>query len=254
MVIGGPPTIVAMIANETRSPLNIGTAAAGARMIINTNPSQTLHHTGVLHTTRAFQLSSLKAVFQARGLQICLAHLFRASLHNLLLSLGRILLHHAPLSLVCWQDIVYVIENGSSCACSCNIFALHGQCEHSTFVDSLQIHARLPRIDLNQLPAANRRKGRNGNQRQHLAGRGRLTSVPRNDLHRRTLNKWPQLVLASTVKLDHNMHTYAMSCFQLFLSPVQQLIKTCITSSQAALSHSTVHLHIYIYIHTCLFI
>ncbi|CAK9013475.1 unnamed protein product, partial [Durusdinium trenchii] len=57
-------------------------------------------------------------------------------------------------------DIVYVIDRDGSAACTCGIFALHGGCEHTTFADSLQIRARPPKLDLNQLPATTRQKGR----------------------------------------------------------------------------------------------
>lgn len=39
-----------MIANEPRSPLNIGTATAGARLLRDRDPTRTLRHTGILDT------------------------------------------------------------------------------------------------------------------------------------------------------------------------------------------------------------
>ncbi|CAK9025225.1 unnamed protein product [Durusdinium trenchii] len=89
--------------------------------IIGTNVSQSLQNTGILSASNALNLSSLRAVF---------------------------------------QDIVYVIDRDGSAACTCGIFALHGGCDHATFADSLQIRARPPKLDLNQLPATTRQKGR----------------------------------------------------------------------------------------------
>ena len=63
-VFGSPPVIVALIANEQRAPLNLATAAAGTRMIAETDPTQTLHRVGVLNAAHALQLATLRAVFQ----------------------------------------------------------------------------------------------------------------------------------------------------------------------------------------------
>jgi len=64
-IIGHNPTTVAMIANESRSPLNLRTATAGALLIAGTNVSQSLQNTGILSASNALNLSSLRAVFQA---------------------------------------------------------------------------------------------------------------------------------------------------------------------------------------------
>ena len=52
-----------------------------------------------------------------------------------------------------------MLDNGARCQCSCSPYALYGQCEHTVFVDSLELATRPPRINLDRLPAA-ARKGR----------------------------------------------------------------------------------------------
>lgn len=64
VILGDDPVIVAMIANESRSPLNIGTATAGARLLRERDPTQTLHHTGVLDSSHSLHLGALRAIFQ----------------------------------------------------------------------------------------------------------------------------------------------------------------------------------------------
>lgn len=146
---GGHGAFVAMIANESRSPLNLGTAAAGYRMLTDQDPTCILHQTGMLNAAHGLQLSSLRAVLQDPTndelfyfLTLCLFVFFCGCLVFVL-------------TRPC-KDIVYVRDTGSCSLCSCNIFALHGQCEHSVFVDSIQVNARPPRLDLNRLPATRR--------------------------------------------------------------------------------------------------
>ena len=58
--------IVAIVANETRMPLNVRTATAGGRMVLpEADLTQDLHHTGILDGNDALKLSSLKAVYEA---------------------------------------------------------------------------------------------------------------------------------------------------------------------------------------------
>ena len=61
---------------------------------------------------------------------------------------------------LCLQDIVYILDSARRSACTCGIFSLHGRCEHSLFVDSLDLPHRKPRVDLGRLPTVSRRPGR----------------------------------------------------------------------------------------------
>ena len=58
------------------------------------------------------------------------------------------------------QDIAYVLDTPASSLCTCQSFSLYGQCEHTTFVSSLALPHRPARINLNEMPAAKRSKGR----------------------------------------------------------------------------------------------
>ena len=58
------------------------------------------------------------------------------------------------------QDIAYVLDTPASSLCTCQAFSLYGQCEHTTFVSSLALPHRPARINLNEMPAAKRSKGR----------------------------------------------------------------------------------------------
>ena len=62
----GNPVIVAMIVNESRSPLNVKSAGLGARMLREEDPTQALRQSGVLNESRELQATELRALYQAR--------------------------------------------------------------------------------------------------------------------------------------------------------------------------------------------
>jgi len=66
------------------------------------------------------------------------------------------------------QDIVDHTPGG---VCSCHAFATHSQCEHTIFVDSLAMSHRGPRLSLQSLPAATRKRGRKETPQGHVPPR-----------------------------------------------------------------------------------
>ena len=113
---------------------------------------------------------------------------------------------------------MYVFDSPQTSSCTCPAFAMHGQCEHSLFVDSLALPGRPPRLSLETLPYASRARGRK--RGADPGPRAQKAQVARDRKQARRLHR---VLVSSSL---HATHTFC-PCQVIFFDAALAVVRKC---------------------------